>query len=423
MAQVFKFGGASVKDAEGVKNLVKIIQLQQDQELLVVISAMGKTTNALEKLNQAFLDGSEQVQEIFSEIKSYHQQIIQALFANPKHPVYDEIANTFVEIEWILEDAPHPDPDFNYDQIVSVGELLSTKIVAAYLNECGLAAKWVDARSFIQTDNTYREGKVNWEKTKELIQTSIPKLLKSHIVITQGFIGGTSENFSTTLGREGSDYSAAIFAHCLQAEKLSIWKDVPGVLNADPKLFPNTQKYEQLSYSEAIEMTYYGATVIHPKTIKPLQNAGIPLWVKPFTDPTASGTVITELAGTEPTSPAIIVKKDQLLVSISSKDLSFITEDHLSEIFSAFANCQIKINMMQVSALSFSVCIDQNARRFGQLADELRTQFKVKYNEGLELITIRHFTPELVAELSKDRRVYLEQLSRNTAQIALQSIE
>jgi len=419
MAQVFKFGGASVKDADGVKNLVKIVQLHQDKELLIVISAMGKTTNALERLNQAHIQQSENTQSLFAEVKQAHYQIIQGLFENPNHTIYHEIENTFVEIDWILEEEAHPDPDFNYDQIVSVGELLSTKIVAAYLNECGIKTKWLDARSYIQTDNTYREGKVNWEKTKELIQESIPTILKDQVALTQGFIGGTSENFTTTLGREGSDYTAAIFANCLQAESVTIWKDVPGVLNADPKLFPNTEKYEQLSYAEAIEMTFYGATVIHPKTIKPLQNEGIPLLVKPFLDPSAAGTIISADALTENLTPAIIVKKEQLLVSISSKDFSFITEDHLSEIFSAFAGCQIKINMMQVSALSFSVCMDQNERRFHQLTEQLAINFKIKYNDGLELITIRHFTPELVAELSKGRRIFMEQLSRNTAQIAL----
>lgn len=419
MSQVFKFGGASVKDADGVKNLVKIVQLYQNKELLIVISAMGKTTNALERLNQAHIQQSEESQSLFAEIKQAHYQIIRELFENPNHPIYHEIENTFVEIDWILEEEAHPDPDFNYDQIVSVGELLSTKIVAAYLNECGIKTKWLDARSYIQTDNTYREGKVNWEKTKELIQESIPTILKDQVALTQGFIGGTSENFTTTLGREGSDYTAAIFANCLQAESVTIWKDVPGVLNADPKLFPNTKKYEQLSYAEAIEMTFYGATVIHPKTIKPLQNEGIPLLVKPFLDPSAAGTIISADALTENLTPAIIVKKEQLLVSISSKDFSFITEDHLSEIFSAFAGCQIKINMMQVSALSFSVCMDQNERRFHQLTEQLVSNFKIKYNDGLELITIRHFTPELVAELSKGRRIFMEQLSRNTAQIAL----
>lgn len=420
MPQVFKFGGASVKDAAGVKNLAHIVQLNRNQELLIVVSAMGKTTNALERLNQAHINGDAAAAEILAEIKAAHLQIIRDLFNDHKHPVYDEIENTFVELEWMLEDEPHPDFDYNYDQIVSIGELLSTRIVAAWLNECGLKTHWLDARSYIQTDNSYREGQVNWPKTEELIQKTVPGLLKTGICLTQGFIGGTSENFTTTLGREGSDYTAAIFAYCLRADAVTIWKDVPGVLNADPKLFADTVKYEQLPYAEAIEMTYYGATVIHPKTIKPLQNADIPLWVKPFGDPTASGTVISGETATDPLQPALIVKKKQLLVSLSSKDFSFITEDHLSEIFSAFAGCHIKVNMMQVSALSFSVCMDDDQRRFEQLKEKLQESFKIKYNEGLELITIRHYTSDLLQKINQGRKIFMEQLSRNTAQIVLQ---
>ncbi|MFM6976948.1 MAG: aspartate kinase [Sphingobacteriaceae bacterium] len=419
MTQVFKFGGASVKDAAGVRNLAHIIQINQHKKILIVVSAMGKTTNALERLWQSYIHAHGDVYEIFEEIKSAHYQIIEELFPDPKHPVYDEIANTFVEIDWILEDEPHPDPDFNYDQIVSMGEILSTRIIAAYLNECKLNAHWLDARSYIQTDNTYREAQVNWSKTKEAIQQFLPSILQKQMVVTQGFIGCTSENFTTTLGREGSDYTAAIFANCLGAENVTIWKDVPGVLNADPKLFPDTQKYEQLPYAEALEMTYYGATIIHPKTIKPLQNAGIPLLVKPFGAPTESGTTISEQAVNGDILPAVIVKKNQVLVSISTKDFSFITEDHLSEIFAAFAGCHIKMNTMQVSALSFSVCIDDETRKFEKFKLQMQADFKIKYNENLELITIRHYTKEMLAHFSTDRKVFMEQLSRNTAQLVL----
>ena len=281
MVQVYKFGGASVKDAEGVKNLSKIISLNQDKHLLIVVSAMGKTTNALEKLTDAYVNQSNTVHQLFSDVKAYHEQILNDLFEK-SHPVFDEIANAFIEIDWILEDEPHPDYDFNYDQIVSVGELVSTKIISAYLNYRGLTNQWIDARSYINTDNTYREGLVDWDKTCKNIQSKLPVLLENQTIVTQGFIGGTSENFTTTLGREGSDYSAAIFGSCLRAESVTIWKDVPGVLNADPKLFNETHKYDALPYSEALEMTYYGATVIHPKTIKPLQNANIPLLVNLF---------------------------------------------------------------------------------------------------------------------------------------------
>jgi aspartate kinase len=419
MTQVFKFGGASVKDAEGVRNLTDILRKYTPKNLLVVVSAMGKTTNALEELNEAYMAGESRTTALFEAIKAYHWAIVADLFPDSKHAIYDDLANTFVEIDWILEEHPHPDADFNYDQLVSIGEVLSTKIVAHFVQSSSISCKWVDARNYIQTDNTYREGQVDWEKTTQLIRQSLPPILQKEIAITQGFIGTTSENFTTTLGREGSDYSAAIFAYGLKAESLTIWKDVPGVLNADPKLFSDTQKYEQLSYAEALEMTYYGATVIHPKTIKPLQNAGISLLVKPFNAPNESGTLISDKADNQNLIPAIIVKKNQVLISISTTDFSFITENHLSELFATFAQLHIKLNTMQISALSFSVCIDYDAKRFQKLQELLAKSFKFKYNEALELITIRHFTTEKIDELSAGRKVYMEQLSRNTAQLVV----
>lgn len=420
MTQVYKFGGASVKDAQGVRNLGDILKKYAPKNLLVVVSAMGKTTNALEELNEAYMAGDSRTTALFEAIKSYHWSIVTDLFPDSTHPIYDDLANTFVEIDWILEETPHPDADFNYDQLVSIGEVLSTKIVAHFVQSLGISCKWIDARNYIQTDNTYREGQVDWEKTTQLINQSLPAILANEIAITQGFIGSTSENFTTTLGREGSDYSAAIFAFGLKAESLTIWKDVPGVLNADPKLFTDTQKYEQLSYAEALEMTYYGATVIHPKTIKPLQNAGISLLVKPFYAPEETGTLISEITDKQNLIPAIIVKKNQVLISISTTDFSFITENHLSELFATFAHLHIKLNTMQISALSFSVCIDYDAKRFQKLQAALANGFKFKYNEALELITIRHFTPEKIDELSAGRKVYMEQLSRNTAQLVVQ---
>ena len=420
MTQVYKFGGASVKDAQGVRNLGDILKKYAPKNLLVVVSAMGKTTNALEELNEAYMAGDSRTTALFEAIKAYHWSIVTDLFPDTTHPIYDDLANTFVEIDWILEETPHPDADFNYDQLVSIGEVLSTKIVAHFVQSLGISCKWIDARNYIQTDNTYREGQVDWEKTTQLINQSLPAILKNELAITQGFIGSTSENFTTTLGREGSDYSAAIFAFGLKAESLTIWKDVPGVLNADPKLFSDTQKYEQLTYAEALEMTYYGATVIHPKTIKPLQNAGISLLVKPFYAPEETGTLISEKADKQNLIPAIIVKKNQVLISISTTDFSFITENHLSELFATFANLHIKLNTMQISALSFSVCIDYDAKRFQKLQAALANGFKFKYNEALELITIRHFTPEKIDELSAGRKVYMEQLSRNTAQLVVQ---
>ena len=415
---VFKFGGASVKDAAGVANLANVVKQYTDKQLLIVVSAMGKTTNALEKLTKAYMEQDEDMYVIFDEIKAYHYNILSELF-EPGDPVFDEVANTFVEVDWAIEDAPHDSYDFVYDQIVSIGELVSTRVVAAYLNKVGVKSKWLDARGYIHTDNTYREGIVEWDKTKASINKDIPALLEKSVVVTQGFLGGTSENFTTTLGREGSDYTASIFAACLGAESVTTWKDVPGILNADPKHFANTVKFDELSYTEAIEMTYYGASVIHPKTIKPLQNAKIPLLVKPFTDPSAPGTVIKQDGQNNFAKPVIILKQNQVLLSVSAKDYSFVTEDHLSDVFRLFAQNHIKVNVMQTSALSFSVCFDLNEERFEKLLTSLKQDFKVKYNDGLTLITTRHYAAGTIAELTNGKTVLLEQVSRNTAQVVV----
>lgn len=415
---IFKFGGASVKDAGGIINLAGVVKKYTGEQLLIVVSAMGKTTNALESLTKAYVDQSDNMHLIYEGIKQYHFDILHELF-DSKHPVFDEIANTFVEIDWMIEDELQDDYDFIYDQIVSIGELVSTRIISAYLNKEGLKNQWLDVRGYIHTDNTYREGVVQWDKTCESITKDIPALLDKGIVVTQGFLGGTSENFTTTLGREGSDYTASIFASCLGAQSVTTWKDVPGILNADPKFFEDTVKFDELSYSEAIEMTYYGASVIHPKTIKPLQNAHIPLLVKPFTDPLAPGTIIKEDGVNTFVKPVIILKQNQVLLSVSSKDYSFITEDHLSDIFGLFAQNQVKVNVMQTSALSFSVCFDFYEERFEKLLNSLQQDFKVKYNTGLTLITVRHHADGALKELTNGKTVLLEQVSRNTAQVVV----
>lgn len=415
---VFKFGGASVKDAAGVANLASIVKKYPGEQLLIVVSAMGKTTNALEKLTRAYVDGSDELDTVYNEIKDYHQQILTGLF-EPGHPVFNDVANTFVEIDWMIEDEPHDDYDFIYDQIVSIGELVSTRIVAAYLNQTGIKTQWLDVRGYIHTDNNYREGNVDWNKTRESVSGGIPAMLNKGVVVTQGFLGGTSENFTTTLGREGSDYTASILASCLGAESVTTWKDVPGILNADPKHFADTIKFDELSYTEAIEMTYYGASVIHPKTIKPLQNAKIPLLVKSFNDPEAKGTVISETGNTIFEKPVIILKQNQVLLSISATDYSFISEDHLSEIFKLFAQNHVKVNTMQTSALSFTVCFDLHPERFEKLLAGLKPNFKVKYNNNLALITIRHYKLGALRELIADKTVLLEQVSRNTAQVVV----
>lgn len=416
--EVFKFGGASVKDAEGVRNLAKIILNRKDKQLLIVISAMGKMTNKLEELTKAYLFMEDHAQEIFEAVRQFHFAILNDLFPDHSHPVYNDIANAFVEIEWLLEEEPNDAPDYIYDQIVSIGEIVSTKIAAAYLNELGCNVKWLDARNFIHTDNTYREGQVNWEKTESEIQKNLVPILEHHIGVTQGFIGSTSENFTTTLGRDGSDYSAAIFAACLNASALTIWKDVPGVLNADPKWFDETERIPQLSYHDAIELAYYGATIIHPKTIKPIQNKNIPLYVRSFLAPEAAGTDITNTNNHLPV-PSFIFKVNQVLISIFPKDFSFIIEENLSDIFSLFHKHKVKINTMLNSAISFSVSFDYDANKLDALITDLSQQYKVKYNTGLELVTIRYYNQQTIDRVTVNKNILLEVKSRNTCQIVM----
>ena len=419
--KVFKFGGASVKDAAAVKNVTKILSGFSEDQLVVVVSAMGKTTNALEKVVSAFMDKSGEAPKLLQEVKDFHRKIMLDLFPSANHPVFDIVNNIFVEIEWVLEEEPSKGMAFAYDQIVSTGELISTRIISAYLSLSGIDHTWLDARDVIQTDNNYREGNVNWELTEKLCRDKVMPLisLPGKKAITQGFIGGTSENYTTTLGREGSDYSAAIFAYCLEAPDVYIWKDVPGVLNADPKYYTDAQKLERMSYHDAIELAYYGASVIHPKTIKPLENKSISLHVKSFMNPELPGTVIGKDLQTKPLIPSFIFKENQLLVSISAKDFSFIAEDNLHEIFGLFANAGVKINLMQNSAISFSVCIDNDRHKAPELIGKLRESYKVLYNENLQLFTIRHYFSSTVEMLTAGKEILLEQRSRHTAQFVV----
>ncbi|MBA4241269.1 MAG: aspartate kinase [Sphingobacteriaceae bacterium] len=419
--QVFKFGGASVKDADGVKNVAEVLKQFPSQKISVVISAMGKTTNALERLAKAYFYKFENSEKVLEEIKAYHFDICHHLFPSSSHSIYNDLENTFVELYWIIEDEPTQGFDFEYDQIVSMGEIISTKIVSAYLNEIGLKNKWIDVRGLIQTDNSYREGKVDFELTENLVKRDlIPVFNSFDIIVTQGFIGGTSENFTTTLGREGSDYTASILAYCLNANNVTIWKDVPGVLNADPKWFSHTKKIDELSYHDAIELTYYGATVIHPKTIKPLQNKNIPLYVKSFLKPKDEGTVIRD-GEKRLNIPSYIFKIDQVLISIQPKDFSFIAEDNLSDIFEVFSKHGVKINLMQLSAISFSVCCDDHSEKIKTLVAELQQQFKVLYNSGLELMTVRYYTQETLDILTTNKVILLEQRSRFTVQMVMKN--
>ncbi|MGJ1323338.1 aspartate kinase [Sphingobacterium faecium] len=419
--QVFKFGGASVKDAESVKNSAYIISKYKVGALLVVVSAMGKTTNLLEDVTKAYYHNTGEAFEMLEKAKVFHFNILSALFEDHNHPIFDEIANCFVEIEWILEEEPQDSFDYLFDQIVSTGEIVSSKILAAYLNHIGVNSKWLDARNYIMTDNTYTEAQVNWEKTEAIIQAEIPHILQEYVGITQGFIGSTSENFTTTLGREGSDYSAAIFAACLDAQHVTIWKDVPGVLNADPKWFEKTELIPELSYTDAIELTYYGATVIHPKTIKPLQNKNIQLNVRSFLNPEVPGTKIKSTNVSLPV-PSFIFKVNQILISISPRDFSFIVEDNLRDIFNLFHQFRIKLNMMHNSAINFSVAVDDTGQNIIDVLEELKKKFKVNIETGLELITIRYYNQETINRVLVNKEVISELKDTYTCQLLVKKI-
>jgi aspartate kinase len=419
--KVFKFGGASVKNAEAIKNVANILKNYQEESLIIVISAMGKTTNALEKVVESFVKKDGKSFDILNEIKQTHYDVIKDLFGE-NHEVYTDVNDTFVEIEWALEDEPHEDYDYNYDQIVSVGELVSTKIVTAFLKESNLKAQWLDARDIILTDNMHREGWVQWKETVDNAQRIVkPMLEKGGFVVTQGFIGVTSENFTTTLGREGSDYSAAIFSYCLDAESMSIWKDVPGVLTADPRLFDHVTKLDMLSYKEAIEMTYYGAKVIHPKTIKPLQNKSIPLYVKSFIEPAGSGTLISdEVEDKYP--PMVAVESNQALIHIATRDFSFVAEHHMSELFAKIAAERLHVNMMQNTAISFSICVNNADNKVEKFAKSIEKDFKVKVENGLELITVRHYNKPILEELKTGKIILLEERIRKTVQLVMKNV-
>ncbi len=417
--KIFKFGGASVKDAQGVKNIVNIIKQYTDQPLLVVVSAMGKTTNLLETLLHAHTKNSNEQYSIFEQLKNYHYSIVNQLFEN-KSQIHSILEEWFANLQDLIEEPNVENYDFEYDRIVSYGELLSTTIVSHYMQYIGIDNQWIDARQLIRTDNTYREAQVDWDKT----QRKIKRQLGTHYeaknttpIVTQGFIAGTAEGLTTTLGREGSDFSAAIFGYALNANEVVIWKDVDGLLNADPKQFSNTIKLDKIPYSEAIELSYYGASIIHPKTLKPLQNKKIPLKVKSFISPETEGSVIGDFSIKQMT-PCFIGKKNQMLISIMPKDFSFIAEENLSTIFGLFAHFGIKINLMQNSALSFSVCVDEK-HNINDLIEELQTEFFVKYNKDMELITIRHYDDKSINLVLQNRKPIVEQKNRTTVQYVL----
>ena len=417
--RVFKFGGASVKNAEAVKNVGKVLKAFGGEEVLVVVSAMGKTTNSLELLAQAYYKNDPSKQELFREVKHFHDEIISGLLITKDSQTYADIENLFIELDCELENVADSNFDKVYDQIVSYGELFSSRILSAYLNESGIKNRWMDAQNFISTDNTYREGKIDWDYTQLLISQKLKPIIKKQMVVTQGFIGKNKDNFTVTLGREGSDYSAAIFAFGLDAEQVTIWKDVAGVMNADPKKYPNAIKIDAISYPSAIEMAYYGATVIHPKTIQPLQSKKIPLYVKSFIEPEAKGTLVGISKELENLPPTIISKSNQVLISISSKDFSFIVEDNLRNIFTVFADLKLKINLMQNSAISFIVCLDNEPQKIEQLMYHLNVNYNLTIKEGLELITISNYSENSLKELSSGKSILIEQKTEKNIQVVI----
>ncbi|SDG94894.1 aspartate kinase [Chitinophaga filiformis] len=416
--KVFKFGGASLESVERIQQVAAIVQSFPDQQILIVISAMGKTTNELEKVARNFyLRKREIASQLLYNIEQQHLEVADKLLGTRDNPVFTQLQQFFTEAEWTLGEKPNRTYDYYYDQLVSLGELLSTAIVSAYFNLAGVNNVWMDVRDVFRTDDTFRDANIDWTITGQNVQEKVLPVFKhNNIVITQGFIGSTDQNESVTLGREGSDYSAAVFANLLNAESQTIWKDVEGLKNADPKLFPNTINIPEITYSEVIEMAYYGAQVIHPKTIKPLQNKQIPLYVKSFLNKDLPGTVIKEETDAKQLPPIIVLKKNQVLLTITSRNFDFITEDRISDVYERFHKLKIKINLMQNAAISFSCCVDNNAEKIEQLMKELHNDFKISYNEGLELLTVRYNQDGLLEELSKDRTVLLEQRSLITIQ-------
>ncbi len=416
---VFKFGGASLADIEGVERVAGLLHSLSPGRLLIVASAIGKTTNALEQLCLAFYNHEQaKAHFVLEAIKQQHRALVNALVL-PSDEAYNHLENLFIEIEWVLEDPPHADFNFVYDQIVPVGELLATRILSAVLSREGLKNTWTDARDFVYTDNTYREAQIDWVVTRDRVRSLLPQMLDKGWVVIQGFIGSSSENYSTTLGREGSDYSASVLASILDAASVTVWKDVAGIMNADPKIYPKAKLLEKLSYAEAAELAFYGAKVIHPKTLRPLQDKMIPLYVRSFLHPELPGTCVSAQA-VEAQYPSFIVKDGQLLVSLHTRDGSFIVEEHLSRIFAIFHSFQVKMNMMENSALSFSASVDENIieNKISLLLEALRQSYELHYNTGLTLITVRNFKcdPGAVDEVFARTEVLVETRTRTTLQ-------
>ena len=415
--KIFKFGGASIKDALGVKNVAHILQQEEVSDCLLVISAMGKMTNAFENIVNFYVNNDqENLTESIDFTINYHTKIINDLFQD-EHEIHQNITILFGEMIHFLAKNIAKEYDYLYDQIVCYGELLSTTIVSEYLTDIGVTNTWKDVRKLVITDAVYRDATLNWLETEQLIKTQIDS---SKLTIVQGFIGGNSNGNTTTLGREGSDYTAGIFAYCLDAKNVTIWKDVLGVLNADPREFKETQLLNHISYEETIEMAFYGASVIHPKTIKPIQNKQIPLYVRSFNDLNSPGTKVSSGITIEPIVPCFIVKKNQVLISISTRDFSFMVEENISDIFKLLHTYQLRVNLIQNSAISFSVCVDNRFNHFDQFYDEIKLVFKASFIKGVDLYTVRHFTNNSLNKIHNLGRSILSQINKNTAQIIIQ---
>ncbi len=418
--QVFKFGGASVKDADAVRNVTTILNMYKRQPLVVIISAMGKSTNALEAIHHSIITNDGKLDQHITTFNTFHYGIIDSLFQLDRTWLKEHIAHLFTDVRSLSGKKFTGNPDKLYDQVVSIGELSSTLIIDNHLKCSGLNSIWVDARNLIKTDSNHKEGRINWADTERLIKSQLmPNVSENSVIITQGFIASDQNNHTTTLGREGSDYSAAIFANCLNAHTMIIWKDVPGVLNADPRIYPNAVKLNEVSYHEAIELAYYGASVIHPRTIQPLQRKEIKMWVKSFVAPEALGTLISKDAITNTEIPSYINQKGQWLITIATRDLSFIVEEHLSHIFEIFSKHKVKIDIMQNSAIHFTVAVHNLEWRLLALMEDLKEIFQVKYNTNAELITIRHYNDSIIKELNTDRVVFMEQKTRETYRVLL----
>ena len=414
--RVYKFGGASVKDAEGVANVLRVLKDTGHENTFVVVSAMGKITNAMEAIVNAYFNNKESQQSAIDYVIDFHQKILKELFEDSTHQVYKEVRILFDEVQGFLAWNKSPNYNFVYDQVVGYGELLSTTIISHYLSDQGLANTLLDVRNIIKTDSNYRDVKVDWEKTQKRVSE---KLDTDKLYITQGFLGSDDNNFTTTLGREGSDYTAAILAYCLDADSVTIWKDVPGVLNADPRHFEETQLLNKISYREAIELAFYGASVIHPKTLQPLQRKEIPLFVKSFLQPQNDGTLVGKGMAIEPEIPCFIVKKDQVLMKLSSLDFSFIVEDSISDLFKLLHDYRMKVDLIQNSAISFSVCVDNQFGRLEELLEILKGRFNVVHHDNVSLYTIRHFNSDAIKSLENGREVLLEQRGKETVQLVV----